>query len=387
MPTPQYENFQQMTDSVMQKFPLYDRSFARRDINDSLRMIMARRAWSGLVKYNILPVPNTYTAGLVTVTPLSSVVTGTNTVWPFNDVVDTTLLEGTITTGVIDLKPVSMSGIAPGRWLVLDGRNAGEEAVFVISVDLNSSSFRARTTLTHSAGVQVGGSSMAGRQFRINALTPFVTCTGFTSDTRMLINVPWPYAALTGYSYEVTLVYISLGQDVKELLTMVNQDRQYAFDIATPKTLLDGMDPRRNVVSMPWRLAFHETDPAGSPLYEMWPRPTSSAAFPYIYVRSFPPLAEDFDILPNGIRSDVLIKLAKAEAARWPGHKALAGGIYYDPALGKAYIEEAERDINFMKNEDDSTAIMQLVYQYKRYRVGPGGGQDWFNVDYDSYNV
>lgn len=388
MPTPQYQNYQGMVDAVLKKFPLYDAILARQDVNDNLRVLMARRTWSGLVKYAILPVPDTYRTGTVSVTQNSKVVTSVATAFPTNDLVNTTLSTSTIVTGIIDLTPTSLTGILPGMWLVLDGGNASEEAVFVIATDADSGTFRANTTKTHLSGIAITGSSFAGRQFRINALTPFVTVTGFTSATRFLINVPWPYSTLSTQGYEITLVYVSLGQDVKELLTMVNPDRQFQFDIATPKTLLDAMDPRRNVVSMPWRLAFHATDPAGSPLYEMWPRPTSVSAFPYIYAAAWTPLSGDNDILPNGIRSDVIIKMGKAEAARWPGHKALAGGIYYDPRLGDTYERSSELDIQQMKLEDDSTAIMQLVYQYKRWRMGPGGGgMDWYNVDYDSYYV
>lgn len=387
MPTPQSQNYQEMTDAVLKKFPLYDPILARQDVNDNLRAIMARRAWSGLVKYSILPVPATYTTGSVAVTALSRVVTGSGVTWPTNDVVNTTLSTSTVDTGIIDLTPAAMTGIAAGKWVVIDGGNAGEEAVFVIAIDTASSTFRARTTLVHSSGVTIKGSSYAGRQFRISGVTPFVTCTGFTSSTRMLIDILWPYSTLSAQSYEITMVYVSLGQDVKELLTMINPDRQYQFDVATPKLLIDAMDSRRNVSAMPWRLAFHATDPAGSPLWEMWPRPTSVGAFPYLYVCAWTPLAGDYDILPNGIRSDVLVKLGKAEAARWPGHKAVQGGIYYDPKLGQSYADEAERDIALMKNEDDSTAIMQLVYEYKRWRLGPGGNQDWYNVDVQSYLV
>jgi hypothetical protein len=388
MPTPQQGNFQQVVDGILKAFPLFDSILAKQSVNDNLRMIIARRTWSGLLRYAIASIPSSYQIGTVAVTQGSKAVIGVGTVIPTNDLVNTTLYTATITTGIIDLTPSSMLGINSGMWLLLDAGNAGEEAVFVVSIDSAAATFRANTTLTHSGGITITGSSFAGRQFRLNGQTPFVTVTGASTGTRFLIDVPWPSASLNAQAYEITLVYISLGQDVKELLTMVNQDRQFAFEISTPAALLDSIDPRRNVSAMPWRLAFHSTDPGGSPLYEMWPRPTSQTAYPYIYVRQWAPLVNDYDLLPNGIRSDVLVKLGKAEAARWPGHKALQGGIYFDANLGQTYANEAEKDIQFMKSEDDSTSIMNLVYQYKRWRVGPGGGMsDWYNQDTDSYYV
>jgi hypothetical protein len=167
---------------------------------------------------------------------------------------------------------------------------------------------------------------------------------------------------------------------------MVNPDRQYQFKVNDPTALLDAVDPRRSVSSQPYRAAYHGPDPGGAPLYEIWPRPTSEAAFPYFCIRQWTPLTEDNDLLPQGIRSDVLIKMGCGEAARWPGHKAKEGGIYYDPRLGETYMAEAEREIERMKLEDDSTAIMQLVYQYTKWKWG-GPGPDYYSTDYESYYV
>lgn len=387
MPTPQQQNYRQMIDGVLKKFPVYDSIQVKQDLNDALRELMARRTWSGLVEYAILSVPDTYRTGSVNVTRDSRVVTGTSTVWPYNDVVDTTLASQTEDTGIIDFTPASMTNIIAGRWLTIDGGNDNEEAVFVIAIDSSSGTFRARAKLTHAAAVTIQCGSFAGRQFRLSSNTPFLTATGFTSATRMLTDMTWAYSTLAAQSYEITMVFASLGQNVKEVLTMVNPQLQYQFDINAQKSMLDAQDPRRDTSSMSWRLAYHATDPAGSPLFEIYPRPTSVAAFPYFYMKAWPPLEEDNDILPNGIRSDILVKMGKMEAARWPGHKSLAGGIYYDPNLAEKLSEEVEREVERMKLEDDSTAIMQMIYQYKSWRLGPGSGQEWYNTDNLSYSV
>lgn len=386
MPTPQSSDFRQMVDNILLKFPLYDSIQAKQDVNNNLRMIMARRAWSGLVKSGILAVPATYTTGRADTTRNSRIITGTSTSWPYSDVCDTTLQIPTLTTGIIDAMPLAMTNIEAGRWLTIAGGASDEEAVFVIAIDASAGTFRANFTKTHDGGVAVQCGSLAGRQFRISSNVPFMTCTGFTSATRMIVDSPWPVSAVSAQSYEITMVFVSFGQDVKEMLTMVNPDRQYQFALNSPTTMLDAIDPRRSVTSMPYRLAYHGPDPAGAPLYEMWPRPTSEAAYPYFYIRAWTPLAEDNDLLPQGIRSDVLVKLGCAEATRWPGHKGKDGGIYYDPKLGQVLMAEAEREIEYMKLEDDSTAIMQLVYQYTKWRFG-GPGPDYYSTDYESYLV
>lgn len=386
MPTPQQQNFREMVDAVLKKFPLYDAIQCRQDINDILRGIMARRPWSGLIKYQILSIPATYTTGSAAVIRDSIAVTGTNTVWPVTDVVNTTLSSAIIETGIIDFTPASMTNIIAGRWLTLDGGNAGEEAVFVISIDSASGACRAACAKTHAAAITITCGSYTGRQFRLSSNTPFLTVVGVTSATRLLLSQAWPFSTLSAQAYEITLVFVSLGQDVKELLTMVNPDRQYRFKLNCQTAELDAEDPRRAVSQMPYKLAFHETDPAGSPLYEMWPRPTSVAAYPYFYVREWTPMSQDNDILPNGIRSDIVVKLARAEAASWPGHKKLEGGIYFDLRIAERLTTEAEKDIQYMKNEDDSTAIMQMIYQYNRWQFG-GPGPDYYQTDQESYFV
>lgn len=375
-----------MYDAVLKKNPSYDSIQCKQDINDILREIMARRPWSGLVKYGILSVPAQYTTGTVTATINSNVVTGVNTAWPYNDVVNTTLLTTTIETGIIDVTPAAMTNIVAGRWLTIDGGNAGEEAVFVISIDTATGTFRANMTKTHTAAVTITCGSMAGRQFRVNSQTPFVTASGFTSATRMLIDQGWPYSTLATQTYEITFVYVSLGQDVKEILTLVNPDRQYQFRVNVQKMEIDAEDPRRAVSQMPYKLAYHAPDPGGAPLFELWPRPTSVAAYPYFYIRAWTPMSGDNDILPQGIRSDVVVKLGRAEAARWPGHKKIDGGIYYDLALADRLVKEAEVNIQYMKLEDDSTAIMQQIYSYRRWPWG-GPSPDYYQTDSESYLV
>lgn len=386
MPTPQSQNFRQIYDAIGKKFPNYDTIQAKQDVNDILRRIMARRPWSGLVKYGILSVPNSYSTGTVTTTRNSNLITGSGTTWTFDDVVSTTLQDDITQTGIIDVTPASMTSIVAGRWLMIDGGNAGEEAVFVISIDVSAGTFRAQITKTHSSAVTIKCGSMAGRQFRISSQTPFMTVTGVTSATRLLLDFNWPIAGTAGSAYEITMVFVSLGQDVKEMLTMVNPDRQYQFEVNGQKAMLDAIDPRRAVSQMPYRLAYHAPDPGGAPLYEMWPRPTSEAGYPYFYIKEWTPMTEDNDLLPNGIRSDVIVKFGCAEAARWPGHKKLEGGIYYDPDLAKSYVAEAEREVEYMKLEDDSTAIMQMIYQYKKWRFG-GPGPDYYQTDDQSYYV
>lgn len=386
MPVPQQENFQQMVNSVLLKYPDYEHTAVKNDINDILRKLMARRPWSGIVKYEILALPTAYATGTITTTVNSNVFTGASTAWPFTDVVSTTLSTAILEPGMQDITPASMTGIRAGQYLMIDGGNAGEEAVFVISI--TSTDFRARCARTHLAAVTIRCSSLAGQQIRTNGSSPFYTVTGVTSAARLLVDKNWGGVTAATQSYQICQVYVSLGQDVKQVLTMVNLAQTYRFAIDVPKSVLDQIDARRDAAQFPYALSFHEPDPAGSPLYEIYPRATTRIQLPYFYVKQWSPLDGNLDLLPMGIRSDVVVKYARAEAARWPGHKIKSGGIYYDPKVASDLIKEADMEVEFMKLEDDSTAIMSMYWQYASWRMGGGGGPSWFQSHDDlSFDV
>ncbi len=362
-----------MIDNVLLDFPNYDIANAKQAINDHLRNIMARRNWSGMCGYKILQVPDYYTTGTVTTTLNSNVVTGTGTAWPTNDLVATTLSQATVETGIIDVMPTSMTGIHTSQWLLIDGGNAKEEAVYVIRVNTTEGTFQARFSQTHASGVSITCSSLMGRQIRASVNVPYITITGVSSATRLLLESAWPKTIDANSGYSIFLAITTLGDDVKQVLTMVNNQNQYQFDLQMPLQVLDYIDPLRTASNFPFRLVYRNPDPAGTPMWELYPRPISEGAFPYIYMKEWSPLVGDLDLLPNGIRSDVLVKRVKADAARWPGHKLKDGGAYYDPALGSRLMEESEKDIAYMQREDDSTAIMTMNYQYKRWPVGGSG--------------
>lgn len=372
-----------MVDNVLKSYPSYDRGLAAQGINDHLRNIMARRNWSGMCGYSILSVPGQYTTGTVTATNNSNVLTGTSTAWETNDIVDTTLAATMIEAGIVDVTPTSMTGITTSQWLLIDGGNSGEEAVYVIRVNQEEGTFQARFTRTHASGVSITCSSLMGRQLRISINVPYITITGVSSATRLLLQSVWPIATTSDQGYSIFLAITTLGDDVNQVLTMINTQNQCQFDLFTPIQKLDWDDPTRQATQFPWKLVYRNPDPAGTPMWELYPRPISQAAFPYIYMKEWTPLVNDNDLLPNGIRSDVLVKQVKADAARWPGHKLTDGGAYYDPNLGSKLMDESERDILFMMRADDSTAIMTVFAQYQRYGIGPGGNFPNYGQSHD----
>lgn len=372
-----------MQDHVLTVCPKYPPQLIRRKINDNLRNIISRRVWSGLTKQLILSVPAAYAVGTIDSVHGSDVITGTATAWPVGDLVSTDLSADVISAEVLDATPTSMAGIEPNTYILVDGGGANEEAVYVIST--TATTFKARFTGTHLAGETLTVSSLSNLQMKIGILSPFYTVTGISSPTRLLIDKVIAQPAETGASYSLSLVYTNFAPDLKMLISVVNLERRYRIIIHMPKDTIDYSDPHRTLTQTTYMVVSHEVDPAGSQLYELYPRPVSEQAIPFFYHYQFPPLEDDGDILPNGIRSDVVVRLTTADALVWPKHKIIEGGIYYDPQQSAMLKSQAVVDIEAMEMEDDNTMIMRQQWSYADWPFG-GFGADWHQShDWDSY--
>lgn len=364
-----------MVDNVLEDYPLYEPSVAKRRINDHLRDLISRRPWSGTTKRGILDIPDAYTTGTVSVSNNTSTVTGSSTVWPTNDKVNTTLSAAVIEENYQEATPDSMNGISPGVWLLLDPTGPNEEAVFVIAT--TGTTFTAKFTSAHLAGETVARSSLAGQQIKVAYANSLIyTVIGVPSATSILIDLPWASASAASQTYTISPVYVSFGHDCKQLLTVVNMQSHIQLTTHYPKDYLDIVDSHRSATQSTHMCVFHETDPSGAPLWELYPRPTSKTEFAYFYSRQVDPLENDYDSLPNGIRSDVVVKLVRSDAARWPKHRTLDSGVYYDPGVGRQYLEEGEVAIQRMIIDDDNTSIMRAYWDFRALRVGNGYWRD-----------
>jgi len=372
-----------MQDHVLTVCPKYPPQLIRRKINDNLRTITAKRVWSGLTKQQILSVPAAFSDGTIDSVTGSDVITGTATGWPVDDKVSTTLSADVISAEILDAVPVSMVGVEPNTYMMIDGGGANEEAVYVLST--TATTFRARFAKTHLATETVNRSSLSNLQLKIGINSPFYTATGISSPTRLILDKVIAQPAETTASYSLSLVYTNFAPDLKMLISVVNLERRYRIIIHMPKDTIDYSDPHRTLTQTTYMVVSHEVDPAGSQLYELYPRPISEQAIPFFYHYQFPPLEDDGDFLPNGIRSDVIVRLTTADALVWPKHKIIEGGIYYDPAESTRLKQQAVMDIEAMEMEDDNTMIMRQQWSYADWPFG-GFGADWHQShDWDSY--
>ena len=373
-----------MIDHVLGNFPHFPEQAVERSINDHLQKMMAKRPWSGLTQYGLLAVPDEFKTGTVSNTLGSIVVTGVGTGWPVNDKTNTTVSVTTTETGIIDMTPASMTDIEEGIYLLIDGGGAAEEAVFVLQVNTNTGTFQADFANVHASAETIQRSSLTNLQFRTDFNSPFITVVAVSSPTRLLLEKPWANGDTTARSYTIALVWTTFGRDLKWLYTVVNLTRRFQLIVNYTKQVLDFSDPQRAATQSTFMAVFHETDPGGSPLFELYPRPLTDKAFPFFYIKVAARMTQDNEFLPNGIRSDVLVKFVEADAFRWAQHKKVAGGIYYDPGIARDMIGEAHVETEEMAQDDDNTHIMRMMWDYRNWPMRLGS-EFWQSHDPDSF--
>lgn len=117
---------------------------------------------------------------------------------------------------------------------------------------------------------------------------------------------------------------------------------------------------------------------SGVPRYELWPRPVGATkVYPYIYAKKLPALTDDDPALPPFVsrRGDVLIEMALAQLALWPG-TSNQPNPYRDPQVHQLHAQKAERLIYELEKKDDDTAIRDLIYSDLPY-MGPWRDGSW----------
>lgn len=368
-------NLRGMTGELLSWNPDLPPWMAQQFLNNRLRAVIDRRIWSGLLVKDQIVVPDAYTTGTVTTVRDSNVVTGTSTVWPVSDKVNTTLSTAiTDLNIVIDVTPVSMTGIGAGDWVTIDGNTGTEEQVLVLSV--TATTFGAKCSTAHSASATVWKSSLVRQQFRINETTPWYTISGVSTPTSLKLNQTWGGVSVTTTSsYSIFLAYVTFGNDCKFVYQVANSSRRWNMSVHMPQPAINAQDPQRSSTDSTCTVADYVPDEIGRPQYELYPRPTSANVFPALYYRISGNLVDDDDTPPPFVRSDVLVMGGVADALRYRPKM----NPYYDPPTALQIAREKEgqfeREVQNAAEADDAVYMTNLLFDFGAWgQYGDGQG-------------
>ena len=115
------------------------------------------------------------------------------------------------------------------------------------------------------------------------------------------------------------------------------------------------------------------------PRYELWPRPVNAPyVYPYIYVANYTEIDDVHPTLPPfvGQRGDVILEMALAAAARFPGEKEKSDqGVnktpYFDLKLSQTHAGRAETMIFELEKKDEDVALKDMMLQSLPWAPAP----------------
>lgn len=210
---------------------------------------------------------------------------------------------------------------------------------------------------------------LVGRQFRLNAQTPIYTITAVTTtsvanDTLVLDDV-WGGTTTSGQGYQVYNVYVTVPSDFHSFVSVIDPQNNWQLWTQVQQDELNVWDAQRASVGFPYIVAsalYDTTSTPPLPRYEMWPHQQSNYVYPFLYEARFTDLDDANATLPRFIRGDMLMEMALAEAARWPGPSKELGNPYFNLQLASMHDLKAEQMIMEAERQDDEVFEADLRY-------------------------
>lgn len=231
--------------------------------------------------------------------------------------------------------------------------------------------------LTHnSTGVVGTGTTFlaahVGLQFSSGTQNPIYTITARTDNTNITLDQPWGGDTATGQGYEIFRAYHTVPSDFHAFISVWDPRFNWQLNLDVTQEELNRYDAQRaNQASSSYAVVNHSygtIDDTGTtvspprPRYELWPHQKSQYVYPYLYENRATDLEDSGAVLPLFIRGDIVLEMALAEAARYPGTKANPN-FYFSERLGASHELKAERMIARLELQDDNVYEDDVQYQ------------------------
>jgi hypothetical protein len=214
-------------------------------------------------------------------------------------------------------------------------------------------------TVTNASTAVVGigtawDNTFVGRQFRQGFSSPFYTIKSVQSATALTLDLPWGNPSATSTGYQILQNIVSLGNNIKFVIEMVNQRQGYRLYLNMPQDVLNRYDTWRTTTGWTFLLANREPSSDGQPQFELYPSPTFQQVFPFLAYIQPPDMKNDTDFPYLFIRSDALVNDAISQALTFRGPRL---NKYYDPA------EAQRKEMKFREIVEDMSRVDNCLYQ------------------------
>lgn len=227
-------------------------------------------------------------------------------------------------------------------------------------------------SVTHNSTAVVGTgtaftAAMVDRQFRISGNALYTVAT-VTDPTNIVLDIAYGGDTDTEASYEIYTAYGTAPTDFDYFVSVWDPYYNWQLHLDVTQRELNHWDAQRSYRGQAYVIAHRDYyTPSGSavppqPRFEIWPHRVSQYAYPYLYVSRATDIADSGATLPRFIRGDILLELALAEAARWPGDTANPNP-YFDLKLALMHDQRAEFMLENVERQDEERNVTGVTYQ------------------------
>lgn len=401
------DNFITLSNRLLNRAPVIGILLAQQFVNDSWRELQSRRAWSWRRKNATFAPPTLYQTGTATTNVASgnpTLITGSGTTWtpqmvgrqirlggllyPYYDIVGyvspTALLIGQPWAGD-DVTAVTYQILQCYYPVPQDFGMFYDQCVVSIK-----DSYRLWTTITQNE------LAMLDPQRTNQGQTYAVVFRDYTEFFGGLIGPvitvggsgPAPISTTsTGFSYVANATYIVqvVGGGASGVATfqwMRAGQTSFTGPVLTDTSAVDLMDGVQ--VYWPSSVTYVANDlfvincqslvEQGTPRYELWPSPTvSNYLYPYLYMVKEYDLTPQAPSLPPFVanRGEVLLEMALAKCATYPGPDEGRVNPYYNLTLAKMHEAKAMTLIFDLERNDEEVGESNISYVNYPYAPAP----------------
>lgn len=209
-------------------------------------------------------------------------------------------------------------------------------------------------------------SSMVGRQFRTGVQSPIYTIATFVNATQITLTEVWGNPTATLQTFSIYNAYVTVPSNFEKFISLWDPKFNWQLELNVSQIELNAWDAQRANTGTAYVVSFRDYDTTFNtpplPRYEIWPHQRAQYVYPFLYINRPPDLSDAGASLPRYIRGDVLLEMALAQAARWPGPSKDAPNPYFNLNLAMQHDMRAEKMLQDLDRTDDEIAEQDVTY-------------------------
>lgn len=394
------DTFSSIAGKVLLRVPRAGRLLCEDWVRNAFRRVVERRTWSWMVRMSQFVAPQAYSTGTAVVTQNSPYVTGYNTVWDvtmvgrqfrggqgspiytIQAVHSTTNLELDLPWGGPSSNTVSGTGYNIYQCYFSPPQD------FARFISLIDPFFNWQLHINFENQLIDRADAMranSGNAYVVSFRDYFTSNVGTVSAPIQVAGVgssPFVTGAYSGPIDAIFVVSISIG-GIPGIATyqwwktntpyLVTTTPPSAITVSTPddgspQELQDGV-----FISWPTDLFFNQGDifiiratahsNASISRFELWPHQQTSKVYPFMYSARPPDISDPNSTLPPTLNGDILMEMALAQGASWPGPSTDKPNPYYRLELADRHERRAEFLINEAERNDEEIYLSNTKYQ------------------------